>query len=192
MADSKNVTQAKPAVGGAISVADAGSTLPTDATTKLDSAFKNLGYLTTDGLTNGKSTNSSSVQAWGGDTVLNLTNSVEDTFKFVMMESLNLDVLKTIYGDDNVSGTLATGITVKSNSTPLEAKAYVIDMIMANRILKRIVIPNGSITNFDDVTYKSDDSVNYGVTVGATPDADGNSHYEYIVKSTTAPIEEEE
>ena len=40
-----NVTAAKPQVGGAVWRAPLSTPLPTDATTKLDPAFKSLGYL---------------------------------------------------------------------------------------------------------------------------------------------------
>ena len=45
MADAKNVTAAKPKVGGAVWRAPLGTTLPTDAKTALDKAFKSLGYI---------------------------------------------------------------------------------------------------------------------------------------------------
>lgn len=66
-----NVSAGKPAVGGAVSVAALGSTLPTDSTTALDAAFKSLGYCSEDGLTNSNSPESDQINAWGGDVVLN-------------------------------------------------------------------------------------------------------------------------
>ena len=50
MADVKNVTAAKPKIGGAVYSAPLGTTLPKDATTALDKAFKALGYISEDGL----------------------------------------------------------------------------------------------------------------------------------------------
>ena len=180
MADVKKVTQAKPKVGGAVSIAVLGTALPTDAVTALASGFKALGYVTTDGVTNSRSTETADVKAWGGDTVMSEQTSKTDTFKFAMLESLNEDVLKMAYGDANVSGTLAAGITVKENSALKDNHCFVIDMIMKDNVLKRLVIPNGSITSYDDITYKDDQPVSYGVTITALPDADGNTHYEYI------------
>ena len=44
-----NVSAGKPKVSGAVYRAALGSTLPTDATTSLDAAFKELGYVSEDG-----------------------------------------------------------------------------------------------------------------------------------------------
>ena len=45
MSNVANVSTAKPKVGGAIYSAPLGTTLPVDATTALDVAFKSLGYI---------------------------------------------------------------------------------------------------------------------------------------------------
>ena len=116
MANAEHVSAAKPKTGGAIYRAPLGTALPTDATTALNAAFKCLGYCGEDGLVNTNSPDSDSVKAWGGDTVLTYQKSKEDTFKFTLLEVLNPDVLKAVHGDDNVTGTLATGITVNANS----------------------------------------------------------------------------
>lgn len=114
MANAEHVSAAKPKTGGAIYRAPLGTALPTDATTALNAAFKCLGYCGEDGLVNTNSPDSDSVKAWGGDTVLTYQKSKEDTFKFTLLEVLNPDVLKAVHGDDNVTGTLATGTTVNA------------------------------------------------------------------------------
>lgn len=180
MANASNVTTGKPKKGGAIFRAPLGSTMPTDATTELDEAFVCLGYCGEDGLTNANSPESDSIKAWGGDTVLTYQSSKEDTFTFVLIEALNPDVLKTVYGDANVSGTLADGITVKANSDPQEAAAWVIEQVMRDGAHKRIVIPSAAVTEVGDINYSDEDAVGYETTITATPDTDGNTHYEYI------------
>ena len=68
-ADAQNVSTSKPKVGGAIARAPLGTALPTDATTALNTAFKQLGYISEDGITNGNSPETDVIKAWGGDTV---------------------------------------------------------------------------------------------------------------------------
>ena len=58
-----NVSAGKPAVGGAIYIAPSGTTLPTDCTTALGTAFKALGYCSYDGRTNANSANSRDIKA---------------------------------------------------------------------------------------------------------------------------------
>lgn len=184
MAETKNVSYAKPKIGGAIYAAKTGTVLPTDATTALDKGFHALGYISEDGLTNENSPESDSLKAWGGDTVLVLTKDKPDSFTYTLIEALNVDVLKEVYGEDNVSGTLETGITVKANAKELPARSVVFDMVLKEGILKRIVIPNASIGEIGEITYGDEDAIGYELTIQALPDANGNSHYEYITKPT--------
>ena len=180
MAKASNVTTGKPKKGGAVFRAPLGTTLPNDATTELDEAFICLGYCGEDGLTNANSPESDSIKAWGGDTVLTYQSAKEDTFSFVLIEALNPDVLKAVYGDENVDGTLDTGITVKANSNEQQAAAWVIEQVMRDGAHKRIVIPSAAVTEVGDITYSDEEAVGYETTITATPDEDGNTHYEYI------------
>jgi hypothetical protein len=184
MTNVNNVTSAKPKIGGAIFSAPLGTPLPTDATTDLNAAFKPLGYVSEDGLVNANTASTDNLKAWGGDIVDTVQTEKTDTFTYTLIESLNIDVLKEIYGKDNVSGDLTTGITIKANSKELEQHAVVIEIILKGKVLKRIVIPNGKVTEVGEISYTDSDMVGYETTLNAFPDSDGNTHYEYIKKGT--------
>jgi len=178
-----NVSAGKPNTAGAIYVAPVGTTLPTDTSTALDAAFKGLGYCSEDGLINGTELESETIKAWGGDTVLTIQTSKDDTFQFTLLEVLNVDVLKFVYGSTNVTGDLTTGLTVKANNKDVEEVSIVIDMILRNNTAKRIVIPDCKISDVGDINYTDSDAVGYETTTTCMPDANGNTHYEYLLRA---------
>lgn len=186
MAKAKNVTAAKPKVGGAIWRAPVGSKLPKNAVDALDAAFKSLGYISEDGMTNANSPSSEDTSAWGGDTVLSTQGEKPDTFKFTLIEAMNPDALAAVYGDDNVSGTLEEGITIKANSDPQPACAWVVDMLLKDNAKKRIVIPEAGVTEVGDIIYADKAPVGYETTISAVPDDDHNTHYEYLISAAGA------
>ena len=146
MSSVENVTAAKPKIGGSVHVVTLGTALPEDAVSELSAEFNSLGYISEDGVKNENTPNTEQVKAWGGDVVLNAQTEKKDNLSWKLIEGLNVAVLKTVYGDKNVTGDLETGITVKAGTSELEDKSYVIDMILKDlhitNILKRKVHRN--------------------------------------------------
>ncbi len=178
------VTAAKPQVGGAVYRAPLGTTLPVTASEDLAAAFVALGYNTDEGVTRSFDLDTENVKAWGGDIVLTLDNGKTETFKFSMLDAHSVEALKMVHGDTNVSGSaLETGISVTSNNAEKTPAVYVIDMIEKGNTLHRIVIPNGVVTELEDITYVDSEPIAYGVTITAMADSSGNTAYEYFKKA---------
>lgn len=184
MPNTANVTTGKPKVAGAVYRAPAGTAVPTDATTALAQTYIDMGYISEDGVTNNNSADSENVKAWGGAVVLTTPGEKTDEWTMTFIEALNETVLKAVYGTSNVTIAADGKITVKANSDAPEEAVYVIDMVLKGGALKRVVIPNGSLSELGEIVYKDDEPVGYEVTLSALPDAQGNTHYEYIVPAT--------
>lgn len=161
------VSTGKPAGVGAIWRAPLGTALPASVDAELDAAYKCLGYCSEDGLTNATDISSEAIKAWGGDTVDTPTTGKTETYKFKAIEALNVDVLKAAYGDGNVSGTAATGITVRHNATDQPECIYVVDMLLRNGGKQRTVIPKAKLTSMGDVVYKDNEATGYDMTFTA-------------------------
>lgn len=181
MQTEKEVTVAKPAIGGSVYVGATTATLPTDAKTTLAEAFENLGYIADSGVTNDNSPSVNTIKAWGGDTVNVSQSERPDTWKFKLIQATNPNVLKVIYGDEYVTGELTTGLTVKATANQLEQKAWVFDMILKNNALKRIVIPKGMVSSLSTISYVDSDAVGYEIEITAMSDDSGVTHYEYMI-----------
>ena len=177
----ENVTNAKPKIGGAVFIAKLGTELPNSANAKLNNKFENLGYISDKGVVNTNAPKSESVKAWGGDIVLTYQKEKDDIFEIVFLEYLNMNVQKLVFGDENVSGDIKTGITIKHNNSPLNDKAIVIDEILKSGILKRTVIPHATVSDIEKREEKGDGVISIGVKLQGLTDSEGNTHYEYII-----------
>lgn len=182
--NAQNVTVGKPKINGAVFRAPLGTALPTSATETLNPAFQNVGYISDAGVVNSNSPSSNNIKAWGGDVVLVTLEEKPDTFQFTMIEAMNVEVLKAVYGDANVSGDLVTGIHIAANSTQQPNASWVIDEILKDGTKKRIVLPDAGVSAVGDITYADNAAVGYQTTLACLPDGNGNTHHEYIIGAT--------
>ena len=174
------VSTGKPNISGAIYTAPLGSVIPTNPTSTLPADYTCLGYVSEDGLENSNEMDVSAIKAWGGMIVYRSLTELDDSFSFSLIESENIDVLKAVYGDANVSTSASGDIVVDVKADDPQERIWVFELSLRGGRAKRIVIPDGAVTARETITYNDSDAIAYGITVSAYPDADGNTHKEYV------------
>lgn len=184
-----NVVAGKPLSTGGLLIAPLATALPTSGTTAPNAAFKSAGYLGEDGVTEGGDRGTEKIKAWGGDTVKVTQTDHSLTYQFTFIETLNADVLKTIYGDANVTTTAATASTgtihaVKVTGDVMPHKSFIFE-IKDGLAKIRIVVPDGQITEVGEITYSDSEVIGYQVTVECFPDATGVKSYKYLDNGIT-------
>lgn len=179
MSTATNVSTAKPRVGGAVYLAPTGTTYPENAYETLANTYKNLGYISDDGVTKENERSTGEIKAWGGDVVLRPQEGYSETVKMTLIEGLNLDVLKVIFGESNVTGTLATGITINSTSEELDKVVLVVDTVLTGGVIARDVYPLAQITEIGEVSLKDAEAIGYEVTFSIFPYDGTKFHIEY-------------
>lgn len=182
-----NVSTGKPNISGAVYCAALGTTLPTDATTALDTTkFTCLGYVSEDGLTNNNDMDVSAIKAWGGMIVYRSLNELDDNFVLTLIESENVDVLKAVYGADNVTVDGSGNAKVSVKAEDPEERVWVFELALRNDRAKRIVIKDGAITSRGAIVYNDSDAVGYEITISAYPDSNGKTHDEFLEAATVS------
>ncbi len=106
-------TEVRVAGTGHVYVAPSGTTLPVDVGTALSGTWKDLGYVTEDGVKFTFGRDTSDLSAWQGDKVRVLTLKEPKSVEFALMQS-NKDTLVTALG----GGTVAVNATTEYKYTP--------------------------------------------------------------------------
>ena len=89
MTDKSKVISGKPKIGGAVFRAPLGTAIPTDARTPLAAAFKELGYVSSDGWSRKIDKAYETINAWGGDEVNKSRSEHSVGFSMTLIEDLN-------------------------------------------------------------------------------------------------------
>ncbi len=170
-------------VTGAIAAAPVATTLPVNATASLNEAFKPLGLIGEEGFEFEAQRSTSGEKAWGGVTVRIIQSEYEVKGRFTLLESTKAEVLKAVFGAQNVVVGDGT-ISVKHNEKLVERQAYTVDLKDGNRV-RRIVLPNAQLVPSGATQFVHNAIIQYPVELTAYPDEQGNCAYEYIADNPT-------
>ena len=194
MLDTSNLGIAKGREGGYACVAPAG----TDPTPFLDmkktlaelcqsqTALKSLGYISEDGITIAADTDTDDISDWSGAIVASPMSSFGETIEVSFLETRD-SVLKSVYGDANVTTDNKGTTTVRHNKNFTASHLYIFDCVVSDTKVKRVVVPNGVIVEREDMEMNNSDLAAYSPTIKCLPsDAfDGDTMREYIYDTTT-------
>lgn len=180
-----------PKIGGAIFRAPLGTALPTDVSTALNAAFVNQGYVSSDGFTRTIDKAYAAVTAWGGDEVAKNRTEHSVGAKFTLLQTLDSDVLKTVFGDDAVTVTAATPTTgeliaVAYDGAEQAKSEWVVELAYNGR-LRRIVFPNAQLTTESfEQTFTDEDVAGFPVELTIYKDGSGKYFYDYTDDGVTS------
>ena len=182
MTTSSNVLVGVPdKVSGGVYMSDTvidSGTYPVDDLTTPPADMVAGGFISEDGVTESNESDTERIRAWGGDTVRVVQTDHTVTYAFTFLESKNADVLKAVYGDDNVD--VVDGlVTINVNSDVLPHRSWAFEMKDGDSRI-RVFVPDGQITSRGEITYTHTGAIQYEVTVEAFPDADGNKAIKVI------------
>ncbi len=201
MFDKDSVGVAKGRPGGYAAVFPVGTDIsvladPSKTLKELISQYQgaSLGYISEDGVTFTTDTDSEGHNDWGGSEVARDLTSYADSAQMTFIQS-SVAVLKTIYGDDNVTESGAT-VTVRHNRNFTDPHVYVFDSVISSTKVLRNVIPIGQAFERDDVSYNSSDLLGYTPTITCVPyNDDGDTHTTAIydtVKAAKVAVQHDE
>jgi hypothetical protein len=185
----QQITAPSPRVTGGVLKAPAGSTIPATALGSPDAAFKSLGRVSNEGLRRTEDRTNTDIQDWGGDLVATLQERYSVTLRFVLIQTLNVDVQRAVHGSGNVTtsaNTTTTGTEIKSilNSKLLDTGSWVFDGFF-NLASLRLVVPLGRITTVGEVRWVHNALFAYDCTLKCFPDDDGNHAFQYLNDGVT-------
>lgn len=134
---------------------------PTASDSTLDVNFKDLGYVSADGVEFATDRSTNQIRAWqNADLVREVVTEGTITYKFMLLES-NQDVIQTYFGSTMTAGKLEVDPTSTGGR-----KSFVIDVVDGAKTIRHY-IPAGEVMAIESQTIANGDAVAYGVTVTA-------------------------
>lgn len=178
-----NVSSAKGVKGGYIFSAPVGTDLPTDIETKLDPAFKCLGFISEDGYVETIDEDDDDINDMNGD-VMDSANSKRVESAQLTFAEIKASTLKRQYGDANVTDENGL-ITVKHNADSHDVFSYILELVLKNGRRWRKVVPKGKSSELDDLTIASSELCQRALTMKYLTDEQGNTCYDYYESTET-------
>lgn len=141
---------------------------PTSHSSALDADFKDLGYISSDGIEEQFETNSESITAFqNGDTIDSSVTEATMSFKATLIEAGNASVIKQFYA---ATVDTSDGSILISPGATAGRHAVVIDVISGTKYV-RYWVPEAEFTKDGGPKYENGQVVGYPVVITCYPSA---------------------
>lgn len=139
---------------------------PKDVDADLTSTLEHhpAGYISEDGVSKTVDRSTEKIKDWNGDTIIITQADHSVTLQLTFMEAANANVLKMVYGENNVKETGGTiELVENADELPHRSIAFTIKGGNGSKIL--VFAPDVQVTSVGDVSYVRSDVIKYQVTL---------------------------
>lgn len=182
-----DITMLRAYVDGAVYCTNFGvtnATAPIDASSSVDAAFKAIGGVTDDGLTETTTQDRTKIYLWQKNQLARqIAGQYEKVFKFAAAET-NLITLGIHYGGSTITQT-AEGVSIAESPPTGDIRQWILHGIDGNKA-ERLYIPLGEVTNRGDKVWSSKSITIYEWELTAYLDTNGHPDYRYILDDALA------
>lgn len=168
---------------GGLYVAPYGTELPDDVDAVLDAAFKNLGYISADGVSITIDSNTNPIEVWGGEEIGTLRDTYSIEYSMQLFQVLSPEVNAAIFGEDNVSTTAATSTAGNRMRVILNSKlpprcSLVLDSFYENKAIRQVA-SLAQLSDLGDITLTHNAPLMFEPTFKVLKGTDGNHIVQY-------------
>lgn len=173
MATNYNSSLVRLAPDGRVLVAPLGTAEPTDTTTAFNAAFKELGWITEDGVSVTPSIDTNDVMMWQSITPVKRPITGMGLEVSMALASHNKDVLQNYLLNATFSNVSGTARFEVKNLPPSQEKMLAIEWTDDDGDTNRLILPKVTMTDRDAFTIQKSDAVAFGITFSALAGAGG-------------------
>ncbi|ASR87187.1 hypothetical protein SEA_LASTHOPE_18 [Mycobacterium phage LastHope] len=177
---------------GGLWYAPFGTVLPTDVDEPLDPKFKNLGFISADGVTIAFDDQTTPIEVWGGDEIGTLRDKFAIDYSMNLFQVLSPEVNAFIFGDGNVSTAAATEahgarMKVMINSKIPKRVSLVLDSVYEDKIIRQVA-QIAQRSSLADLTLVHNAPLALNPTFRVLKGTDGNHVVQYSDDGVTVAV----
>lgn len=186
MADNRNLvvgTQGTGADGlGLVWMAIPGSAAPTDASTALGAAWKNMGGINEAGVTINQATTSTKLKFYGSAAIQRTVVTDQETTVDVIFGETNLRTTEVFWKKalNSITATAVSGAFSTTGGAYVRVLYAAVFEVVDGVNRMRFYCPQVEVTNQQPLKVANSAAIEYGVTLSAYPDTSGNYVYPYF------------